>query len=196
MRSFDQRIFAVTIQVGLFWVFNTVVPFTDVGTDYFTFLDLLRDGHIMWATLTFVVMWNPFLIHLGVFLFGLLQNKIYGSEFEAAQKVKDIAYHLPFVLPFKNLFTAARLGLMQFGSSAFDNSNWELVEQIQHEAGVAGVAGVHGSRPPVGCPTRCDPLHGQDQPGSVVFHPKQSAQSWLGVVPCLLHPTWRGRVGP
>ena len=129
----------MTIQVALFWVFNTVVPFTDVGTDYFTFLDLLRDGHIMWATLTFVVMWNPFLIHLGVFLFGLLQNKIYGSEFEAGQKVKDIAYHLPFVLPFKNLFTAARLGLMQFGSPAFDDSNWELVEQIQHEAGVAGM---------------------------------------------------------
>ena len=47
------NIFAVTMKVGLFWLFNTIVPFTDVGTDLFTFLDLLRDGHVMWAILTF-----------------------------------------------------------------------------------------------------------------------------------------------
>ena len=125
----------MTLKVGLFWLFNTIVPFTDVGTDLFTFFDLLRDGHIMWAILTFAVMWNPFFIHLGVFTFDLLRRK----GFDAKKKAGQVFIHLPFVLPFKNLYNTAYLGHLRFGGSNFEDSSWAEVEQIQHEAGIAGM---------------------------------------------------------
>ena len=127
------------MKVGLFWLFNTILPFTDVGTDLFTFLDLLRDGHVMWATLTFAVMWNPFFIHLGVFCFDILKSKLGGGDFEARKIMGNVFTHLPFVLPFKNLYNTAHLGRLRFGGRDFEDRSWAEVEEIQHEAGIAGM---------------------------------------------------------
>ena len=127
------------MKVGLFWLFNTILPFTDVGTDLFTFLDLLRDGHVMWAILTFAVMWNPFFIHLGVFCFDILKSKLGGGDFEARKIMGNVFTHLPFVLPFKNLYNTAHLGRLRFGGRDFEDRSWAEVEEIQHEAGIAGM---------------------------------------------------------
>ena len=200
------------MQVGLFWLFNTLVPFTDVGTDLFTFLDLLRDGHVMWAILTFSVMWNPFFIHLGVFCFGILKSKLGGGDFEARKRIGSVFTHLPFVLPFKNLYNTAYLGRLRFGGQDFEDRSWVDVEEIQHEAGIAGMyesfteAGMISTNPcgpilmsllfchrsTVCCPAHCDSLHWRDQRCSKVFHSKQSPQPQLGLFPRLFHPTWKG----
>ena len=70
----------MTIKLGLFWFFNTIMPFVDMGTDFFTVLGLWDDGHNNWAGLSFGVMWNPFLIHIGIFLFNLSTGKFVHSR--------------------------------------------------------------------------------------------------------------------
>ena len=129
----------MTIKVGLFWLFNAIVPFTDVGTDLFTFLDLQREGHIKWAILTFAVMWNPFFIHLGVFFFDLIKTRLKGGSIDVRKRMGNVFTHLPFVLPFKNLYNTAYLAGIRFGGPDFEDRNWADVEEIQHEAGIAGM---------------------------------------------------------
>ena len=120
--------FTVPTKVGLFWLFNTILPFTDVGTDFFTFLDLLRDGHVMWATLTFVVVWNPFFIHL-LSCFHLPKENRIGQIFTS----------IPFILPIKNLYQTVVLASLGFGRPELDDLDWAKVELIQRDAGIAGM---------------------------------------------------------
>ena len=60
-------------QLILFVVFNSILPFTDVGSDAYTFYDLYQNEHPLWAFLTFYLMWNPFVLHLLSFVFHVIQ---------------------------------------------------------------------------------------------------------------------------
>ena len=127
----------MTIKLGLFWFFNTIMPFVDMGTDFFTVLGLWEDGHNNWAGLSFGVMWNPFLIHIGIFLFNLSTGKFVHSR-EAWEEIIEACVHLPFVLPMKNLYQAKRLAFLDFGNPTRERGGDE-VEDIQHSAGIAGM---------------------------------------------------------
>ena len=61
------------IKLGLFVVFNSILPFTDVTTDGVTFFELLENGHANWAAATFYFMWNPFILHLLTFVYNFIQ---------------------------------------------------------------------------------------------------------------------------
>jgi len=134
-----RKYYGITTKVALFCFFNTILPFTDVGTDSITFLDLLFDGHVMWAALTFAVMWNPFLIHLVVFLVDLIKSKCGGKQFDTLRRIGNVFIHVPFILPIKNLYHTLCLAFMGFGGPEFDDADWGKVEQIQHKAGIAGM---------------------------------------------------------
>ena len=113
-----------------------------MGTDIFNVLDLWGDGHNNWAGLSFGVMWNPFLIHLGFFLFDLINSGIKGKAFGAKEicgRIGGVCVQLPFVLPMKNLYHTLVLAWLDFGSSDLDEKDGEKIEQIQHEAGIAGM---------------------------------------------------------
>ena len=127
------------LKIGLFVLFNCILPFTDMGTDFLTFLDLLQDGHTMWATLTFALMWNSFLIHLGAFLFEAVKALLYKKEFDAWRGLRKVLIHVPFLLPIRNLYNAFRLYQLNFGSPKFQDRDWITVEEIQHEAGIASM---------------------------------------------------------
>ena len=136
----SHHLFAVTTkQVILFAVFNSILPFTDMFTDLLTSFGLYEDGHVRWATLTFVVMWNPFFIHLAVFLFDLITYKPLGKDFVFRVRILALCTHIPFVLPIKNLNNTVHLIRMKFGSPDFEDSNWANVEEIQREAGIGGM---------------------------------------------------------
>ena len=59
----------VTTKLGLFVLFNTILPFTDVGTDALTYFDLIDNEHVNWASLNMYFMWNSCVLHLLTFLY-------------------------------------------------------------------------------------------------------------------------------
>ena len=128
------------IKLGLFVVFNSILPFTDVATDGITFFDLLENGHTNWAAATFYFMWNPFILHLLTFIKNIIKAWWEGDEDFAWQaELKEVFLHLPFVVPIKNIYNAYRLFQMGFGTEQMDETFWEEVEKIQYEAGMIGM---------------------------------------------------------
>ena len=118
----------------LFCALNSVLPFTDVGTDLLTSIGLASDGHYKWAFLTFIVMWNPFFLHLGIFLYDLVTGKMQRSREEVLRRLIAVCWHIPFALPVKNVFRTMRLHTLKFGRPDFVESDWKEVEECQHEA--------------------------------------------------------------
>ena len=86
------------LKILVFWIFNSALPSSDVGSDLFTFYDLYKSQHYKWAAVTLVLMFNPFLFHTGVF---------------------------PFSLPVINCFNTLRLYKLGFGMKGFDDRNWK-----------------------------------------------------------------------
>ena len=132
------------IKLGLFVVFNSILPFTDVATDGTTFFDLNENGHANWAAATFYFMWNPFILHLLAFIYNFINSwcKDDGEgnvNFNWRAELKSVLFHLPFVVPIKNLYNAYRLYQLGFGTKHFDEKNWRKVERIQNEAGMKGM---------------------------------------------------------
>ena len=90
---------------------NSLFPLGDVGLDTYTAYDLYQDGHDYWASLTFYLVWNPFVVHLLQFLWHALlawwNNEMF--KFNWGKRLKYLAIRLPFVFPFVNLYGANRL---------------------------------------------------------------------------------------
>ena len=87
------------IQISLFLCFNSILPLTDVFTDSLTSYDLHESGHRLWSTMTFVLMWNPFIVHLLAFLFKFSRSKCNGRKhFETAEELKELLFFFPFVI--------------------------------------------------------------------------------------------------
>ena len=128
------------ISLGLYVVFNSILPFTDVATDGITFFDLIENGHTHWAAVTFYFMWNPFILHLLTFIKNIIKVWWKGDEnFDWQAELKEVFLHLPFVVPIKNIYNAYRLFQMGFGTEQMDEIFWEEVEKIQYEAGMIGM---------------------------------------------------------
>ena len=124
----------IPLALGLFVVFNCVLPFTDVLTDGITFTNLLYNGHVNWAGATFYFMWNAFILHLLTFFYNVVQAWWEKDEvFDWRAELKKVCLHIPFMAQIKNLFNAYRLFEFGFGSNDLE-ADWEQVEKIQHEA--------------------------------------------------------------
>ena len=91
------------IKILFFGVFNSFLPGGDVITDLITCIDLYYNNHVYWAVVSFLLMWNPFIIHLLLFFAGWLMSKVYKIPFDGRQKMKELLTHIPFLLPLKNL---------------------------------------------------------------------------------------------
>ena len=126
---------AVMIQISLFFLFNTILPGSDVGTDLFTSWDLYKSGHKLWAVCTFLLMWNPFIAHLLSTVFKLSRRAWNKEELEVKMELKHLMSFFPFVTPFKNLYYGIKLCKLGFGTSTFQAKDAKEVERIQNEAG-------------------------------------------------------------
>merc|ERR550539_558389 len=52
--------------------------------------------------MTFVLMWNPFIVHLLAFLFKLSRSKCNSREqFDAKEELKRLMFFFPYVTPVK-----------------------------------------------------------------------------------------------
>ena len=126
-------------KISLFLIFNSILPLTDVVTDSFTSYDLFVSGHVLWATITFYLMWNPFIVHLLAFLFNASMSVIYCQTFELRKELKHLMFFFPYFTPLKSIYFAAKLYRLKFGMKNFEARNAKEVERIQHEAGSAGM---------------------------------------------------------
>ena len=128
------------VKISLFLLFNSFLPLTDVFTDSITSFELHHDGHVLWSTMTFFLMWNPFIVHLLAFLFNFSRSKCNSrKQFEALKEFKHLMFFFPFITPLKNIYYAYRLHRLRFGMHDFEAKNAKEVERIQHETGSAGM---------------------------------------------------------
>ena len=123
--------------VSLFFVFNSLLPGTDVGTDLYTYYDLYSSGQYYWASSTFYLMWNPVIVQFLFMMARLWKNP---SKFETRKEMMKLFIHLPFVTPFKNVYNTYRLIKLKFGMRSFEDHNSKEVEEIQDEAGRASMS--------------------------------------------------------
>ena len=127
------------IKLLLFGIFNSFLPGGDVVLDLITCIDLYNRNHVFWAFVSFLLMWNPFFIHLLLFLLCWLRSRVHNIPFEAQQKLTELIIHIPFLLPLKNLKKAHTLHKIKFGRRGFEAKNSRKVEEIQQEAGLSGM---------------------------------------------------------
>ena len=79
-----------------FFLFNCILPTTDMSTDFVTYLDLRLD-HPKWAVLTLSWMFFPFLLRFVQFLYKGRQEKC------SVEMFLNVLKHFPFLLPMENL---------------------------------------------------------------------------------------------
>ena len=125
------------LKIFTFWVVNSLLPGSDMGSDLFTCIDLYRSQHYRWAAITLLLMFNPLIIHTSMFLFDLLHAKCTKKPFDANAKAKELLIHVPFFLPFLNCYNTWRLYKLQFSMKGFEDKNMGEVEGIQEKAGAA-----------------------------------------------------------
>ena len=120
-----------------FLFFNVVLSTTDVGTDFFTFLELLVDNP-RWAFLTLTWTFMPFVVRLLFYLykkaFGKGKSCATFSE-EMSEFYKEAGCHLPFVSSMHNIWRAKRLHELKFGTIDFKMKDHKEVEGLLDEAG-------------------------------------------------------------
>ena len=129
----------VTTKLALFVLFNTILPFTDVGTDALTYFDLIDNEHVNWASLNMYFMWNSCVLHLLTFLYKSIRACCFAEDrnsFDWIEELKKVVFHIPFVMPLRNFYNAYLLYRMGFGLKDFKEKNWKRVEEIQDEAGI------------------------------------------------------------
>ena len=114
---------------------NSILPLFDMGTDMKAFFLYLYGVayHPNWAALTLVWIVVPFVLHLVKFLYHLLAKTGEASW-------RDLFLHIPFVLPFRNLYYAYLLHKLGFGRPNFESKNWAAVEAIQNEVARDGLS--------------------------------------------------------
>ena len=114
---------------------NSILPLFDMGTDMKAFFLYLYGVayHPNWAALTLVWIIVPFLLHVIKFLYHLLAKTGKASW-------RDLFLHIPFVLPFRNLYYAYKLFKLGFGMPNFESKNWAAVEAIQKEVARDGLS--------------------------------------------------------
>ena len=112
------------LKIFIFWVFNSLLPGSDVGSDLFTFVDLYRNHHYKWAAITLLLTFNPFIIHTSMFCFDFLRAKCDTKPFDTTAKAKELLIHVPFFLPFLNCYNSWRLYKMGYGMKGFRDKNW------------------------------------------------------------------------
>ena len=120
-----------------FLFFNVALSTTDVGTDFFTFLELLVDNP-RWAGLTLVWTVMPFLIRTAFFLYKKATGKCEPSTTWTelmVQFYKEAGSHLPFVSSLHNIWRARRLHQLKFGTAKFEMKDHKEVEKLLDEAG-------------------------------------------------------------
>ena len=113
--------------ISKFALFNSVLPFLDIGTDINSFLVYLalndsdlNHYHPKWAILTISWVFAPFVIHVGKFFYELAKTKKAGWF--------KLFIHVPFVQPLRNLYLARKLHKLGFGFDHFDPKNWVKVK--------------------------------------------------------------------
>ena len=98
----------VTTKLALFVLFNTILPFTDVGTDALTYFDLVDNEHVNWASLNMYFIWNSCVLHLLKFFYKAIRACCFatdGNPFDWIEELKKVLLHIPFVIPLRNLST-------------------------------------------------------------------------------------------
>ena len=123
------------LEILKFITFNCILPLFDMGTDVrAVFLYLFGVAyHPNWAVLTLVWIGVPFVLHLVKFLYHLLAKT-------GEARWHDLFLHIPFVLPFRNLYYAYLLHKLGFGRPNFESKNWAAVEAIQNEVARDGLS--------------------------------------------------------
>ena len=127
-------------KISLFLIFNSILPLTDVVTDSFTSYDLFVSGHVLWATITFYLMWNPFIVHLLAFLFNASMSVWYNQKFNLRKELTRVLFFFPYLTPLKNIYFTVKLYKLKFGMKDFEARNAKEVERIQHQAGSEGMS--------------------------------------------------------
>ena len=120
-----------------FLFFNVALSTTDVGTDFFTFLELLVDNP-RWAFLTLLWTIMPFLVQTVLFVYKRATGKCEAcaSWTELMKEFyKEAGSHLPFVSSLHNIWRAKRLHQLKFGTAKFEMKDHKEVEEILNEAG-------------------------------------------------------------
>ena len=87
-------------------VSNSVLPGTDVTSDFLTFLELLEHGDIKWAIAVLFFMFVPFFFKLAEFMVDLCRGEVKENN------VVGLFLHLPFVAPIVHLSLGLRILLI------------------------------------------------------------------------------------
>ena len=87
-------------------VSNSVVPGTDVTSDFLTFLELMEHGDPGWAAAVLVFMFVPFFFKLAEFVVDLCRGEVKENN------VVGLFLHLPFVAPIVHLSLGLRILLI------------------------------------------------------------------------------------
>ena len=120
-----------------FLFFNAALSSTDVGTDFFTFLELLVDNP-RWACLTLLWTIMPFLVQTVLFVYKRATGKCKPcATWTDLMKAyyKEAGSHLPFVSSVQNIWRAWRLHKLNYGTKDFKMKDHKEVEEILDEAG-------------------------------------------------------------
>ena len=120
-----------------FLFFNVALSTTDVGTDFFTFLELLVDNP-RWACLTLTWTFMPFVVRLIFFLYKKATGKCRTCATfteEMSEFYNEAGCHLPFVSSLHNIWRAWRLHRLKWGTKDFKMEDHKEVEKLLDEAG-------------------------------------------------------------
>ena len=104
-----------------------------------SFYDLYKSQRYKWAAVTLGLMFRTFLFHTGVFFYDFIKAKCNAESFDTRARLKKLPMHFPFFLPLINCYNTWRLYRLGFGMKGFDDRNWKDVEEIQDQAGTAGM---------------------------------------------------------
>ena len=111
-------------------VSNSVVPGTDVTSDFLTFLELVKHGDIKWAIAVLVFMFLPFFFKMAEFVVDLYRGKVKENN------VVGLFLHLPFVAPIVHLSLGLRILLI-------DPTKPENLSSIEKVAKVAALGSMY-----------------------------------------------------
>ena len=116
---------------GVLHIFsNSVLPGTDVTSDFLTFLELWKHGDIKWAIAVLVFMFVPFFFKLGEFVVDLCRGEVKENN------VVGLFLHLPFVAPIVHLSLGLRILLI-------DPTKPENLSSIEKVAKVAALGSMY-----------------------------------------------------
>ena len=111
-------------------VSNSVLPGTDVTSDFLTFLELVEHGDLGWAVAVLFFMFVPFFFKLGEFVVDLCRGKVKENN------VVGLFLHLPFVAPIVHLSLGFRILLI-------DPTKPENLSSIEKVAKVAALGSMY-----------------------------------------------------